>query len=667
LSKRPLLSGLFLLASAVIAQAQVAINTAWLPITEEEKAGNAPVVEKDAGVEALFWQVHVSDELRGEDLERVLFHYVRLKVFTDKGIETAAAIEIPIPYETGIQYVTGRTVKANGEILELKKDAIFERDSVRAGKIKRKVKSFAMPGVEKGAIVEYRWKETRFKPRLAYTRLHLQREYPVRRVTYYIKPLPSEYIGNYGLSLWPFNCKPSPRKLENNGFTSFSLENVPAYREEPMMPGDGNVRPWVLAFYHTDSKRDPEKYWADVGRKEYSGLKLALKVNDDIKKATDAAIEGAGTDEAKVVALIAYIRKNLRGLFDRRVTEAERTAVIKQMPKDRVRTSAEVFKSKIGTADELNTLFAAMASQAGLDARPALVANRDDVAFSPSLLERYFLPNVDMAVQIGGEWRVFDVSARRLPPSMVGWREEGAPLLLCDPKKPVFVKSQTSAPEASMRRREAVLTLSADGVIEGDVAMAYTGHVAEQRRGELEDQEHEKQVEDVKKSVTAVFPQAEFSNIKVENVDAFDKALIIRYHIRVPQYAQRTARRILVRPLFFQVGESPLFETADRRYAVAFPYAFYEKDKVVITPPPGYKLDNAENPGSFRFGAPGEYALKMATSGNNALVIERELIFGRGAQIWFPLTSYSQLKRVFDEVHKRDQVTLSLKQSESAQ
>ncbi len=55
-----------------------------------------PQVDKDAGVEALFWRVHVRDEVMGgQDLQRVFYHYVRLKIFDEKGKEQAATIDIP--------------------------------------------------------------------------------------------------------------------------------------------------------------------------------------------------------------------------------------------------------------------------------------------------------------------------------------------------------------------------------------------------------------------------------------------------------------------------------------------------------------------------------------------------------------------------------------------
>jgi len=650
--------------SSTYGQARFAVRIGWLPITDEERRQSAPTVDPDAGLEALFWRVHVLDEFKGDqDIERDLYHYVRLKIFNEKGKERAATIEIPAGRkEVSIVDIAGRTVKPDGTVLELKRDAIFTRDVVRAGGLKRKVKSFAMPGVEPGAIVEYRWKEVRFNAPMMYIRLQMQQEYPVRRVTYLVKPLPLDYSNGYQMSLWPFNCKPSPAQADRDGFHATTLENVPAYKEEPLMPGDANVRPWVLAYYHQDSKRDPDKYWEDEGKRAYKRLKGSLKVTDEIKAAAEKAVAGAGDDSEKSLALMRYLRKNLRGLYDRSVTDAERAAVIKSLPKSRYRTSAEVFKSGIGTADELNTLFAAMASSVGLEARPVLVSNRDDVAFHPSLADSYFLPNVDMGVKIGEDWRLFDVSTRLLPPHMLGWREEGAQALLSDPKKPRFIFSACSPPEASATRRTAEFSLATDGTLEGDITENYSGHTAAHERGDLEDQEPAKQIEDVKERIAKRFPQAEISAIQVQGVDTSEAPLVVRYHVKIPNYAQRTGKRLLFQPLFFQRGESPLFESADRRHDVVFPYGFQEADQVTIKLPDGFTLDNAENPGSLEFGKPGGYKLELAINQQGDLLAKRELIFGRLGILQFPLKSYPQLKKVFDEVHSRDGLTLSLKQ-----
>jgi len=603
----------------------------------------------------------------GRDLQRVFYHYIRLKIFDEKGKEGAATIDLPFSEKTSILNVAGRTIKADGTELELKKDSVYERDLVRAGRSRVRVKSFAMPGVEPGAIVEYRWREINHEPRSLYIRAQFQREFPVQKVTYFFAPL-SRDVTAYHMSIIPFHCKLPPFQNDHDGFQSFTLENLPAFKEEPLMPGEANVRAWGLIFYTDQDRRDPEKYWANVGKEQYDRyLKPAMKANNEIKQAAATATSGAKSDEEKVLALIRYIRKNLRDLFGQQVTEADRAQILKEMPKDRYRTAAEIFKSGIGDSDELNTLFASMANSVDLDVRPALIGDREEIIFVPQMMERYFLRHIDMAVNIGGNWKIYDVGTRDLFPGMLSWREEGMQALLSDPKKSTFMTAPIAPPEASSRVRAAKFTLSDEGSIEGDIDLHYSGHAAQDRRYELEGDSDARRVERLKDELTKEYPDAEISGTRVDNADDPEKAFGVHYHVKMQGYAQRTGKRILLQPFFFQRGVAPLFAASDRKFPIYFPYAWEEHDSVTFELPAGFVLDNADAPPSMNFGAPGSYSIRLLTRGSRELFLARDFIFGKGGQILFNVETYPQLKTIFDEIHKRDNHTISLKQIVAAE
>ena len=57
-----------------------------------ERELKSSVIEKDAGAEILQWRVHVVDEYLSTGLQRVLWHYVRLKVFDANGKEKAGTV-----------------------------------------------------------------------------------------------------------------------------------------------------------------------------------------------------------------------------------------------------------------------------------------------------------------------------------------------------------------------------------------------------------------------------------------------------------------------------------------------------------------------------------------------------------------------------------------------
>src|SRR5690349_1008562 len=139
-----------LLLAALLFSVQLALGAGleWKPVDPADLALKSPRVEKDADAEALFWEVWVMDELQGSDPHTVLTHYVRMKIFTDRGREKHSTIDLPFFGKTRIDNIAGRTIKPDGSILELKKDAVFERMLAKAGGLKVKSRSFAMPGVE---------------------------------------------------------------------------------------------------------------------------------------------------------------------------------------------------------------------------------------------------------------------------------------------------------------------------------------------------------------------------------------------------------------------------------------------------------------------------------------------------------------------------------------
>src|SRR5688572_22511480 len=97
------LSMLTMSISPAAAQNVIGINTGWLPITDAERQMSAPKVDPSAGVEAIFWRVHLADEIQGgQTLQRVLHHYVRLKVFTEAGKEKATTVDIPFNQQVSI-------------------------------------------------------------------------------------------------------------------------------------------------------------------------------------------------------------------------------------------------------------------------------------------------------------------------------------------------------------------------------------------------------------------------------------------------------------------------------------------------------------------------------------------------------------------------------------
>src|SRR5215213_5453852 len=93
----------------------------WKPIDPAYLSMKAPSVEKEADAEALFWEVRVSYEDSGGDPGTVLNHYVRIKVFNERGRESQSKIEIPAIKFRGrnvkIKDIAARTIKPAGSVV----------------------------------------------------------------------------------------------------------------------------------------------------------------------------------------------------------------------------------------------------------------------------------------------------------------------------------------------------------------------------------------------------------------------------------------------------------------------------------------------------------------------------------------------------------------------
>src|ERR671919_351753 len=130
--------------------AVLAVGEEWRPVEAADLALKTPMVEPNADAEAIFWDIRIDD---GGENDLVLNHYVRIKIFTERGRDQYSKIDIPYLSGIKIKDVAARTIKPDGSIVELLKDDIIEKTVVKANGLKLKTKTFAFPGVEPGAII----------------------------------------------------------------------------------------------------------------------------------------------------------------------------------------------------------------------------------------------------------------------------------------------------------------------------------------------------------------------------------------------------------------------------------------------------------------------------------------------------------------------------------
>ncbi|MBS1793283.1 MAG: DUF3857 and transglutaminase domain-containing protein [Acidobacteria bacterium] len=638
-----LIIGLLFALSSVFAQTQ------WRPVSQAELDQKTPQVEPDADAEAIFWEVRLDDKKGGKMFYN---HYVRVKIFTERGRERFSKFDIPIVKDKKVEEVAARVIKPDGTTVELQPGDIFERDIFRSGKLTIRAKSFAVPGIAPGVIVEYQYKETYKGDSAENERLYFQRDIPMQKVVFYVRPNPKKTLN--------FDYQNMPRVVfqpSDDGFYVGMRENVPALREEPQMPPEDEVRQWALLSYRSEYSFR----WGMLGEYLSEVFDQQMAPDPEIQQKARELTAGANTDEEKLRNIYNFVQRQIRNAnYDRTVTDEQLENLKNKKP-------ADTLRRRMGSFIDLNILFAALARAAGYTADAMYSGDRSEHFFNyqEDLSPRYIHPS-GVAVRVDGAWKPFDPGTPFMPFGMTYWHDEVVSTMITGSGSYRWINLPMAGYKVNLSKRAGKFRLLEDGTLEGLIRVEHNGQQAIMRRMDMYRRTPAEREEMLKKSWMGTVPTAEISDFSMENFDDPEQPYTYSFKVRVPNYAQKTGKRLFLQPGFFEYGSNPLFSSETRKYSIYFEYPWSENDEIEIELPKNYEADSIDPPGPV-FESKNLGALNIKISLNretNTLKYSRQFFFGNDSSVLFPAGSYKPLKTLFDAFHKADTQTISLKQKQ---
>ena len=638
---------------ALTATAGVARAADWPVIPAAETALKAPRIDPQADAEALLWDVRLTDSDERDELSTILQHHVRIKVFSDRGREAHGTVELIYTPSRRVRDIEGRTVAPNGTVTELRSQDVFDRDIIRASGFKVRVKSFAMPAIVPGAIIEYRWREIRDDSVANYLELPFQRGIPTHLVRYHIRPLAVRDLGFQMRTEW-YNFEKEPERLkEENGYTIFQVRDVPAMKDEPLMPPELAVKPWMLVFYAdlADMNKTPEKFWLDYAKSTNNGLKGYIKASNELRQAA-SELSKKGTEPVTIERLVAFARERIKtdGPGRRKDTK----------------TVSDALKRGTGGPEDWTLLVAALAPLVGLDTHLALLPDRSEFFSAPSMRQPHFISHLAIGLQTGNGWRFVDPASEHAKDGLLGWQYDGQYALILDDKTPEFVAVPVSSQQLTSTKRTVALKLLDSGALEGEVTLAYTGHLAIRNRERDDDSTPAEREQRLKDDLLKRWPGAAISNVRFEQLEDPQQPYVIRFAVAFPNYAQKTGTRLFVQPALLQRGLDPTFTQAARTHRVVFPFGWIEEDTVTIDVPAGYELEPGE-PVRATFVAGGAAAFNAKVSFDakaHRVSFSRGFSVGGFDKLFWDPKDYPALKAFYDQVRREDDYTLSLRREQ---
>jgi hypothetical protein len=572
--RRSILFCLFTLATSVCWAADD-----WLPLsTEELKMTSEP---KAPGVPAIYLYRRVDRD----DLANHENHYYRIKILTEGGRKYA---DIEIPFlknsESGgnIKNIQARTIHPDGSIVNFD-GQIYEKMIAKARGVKFLAKTFTMPDVQAGNIIEYRY--TRMLPNTPLdTRWLLNEELFTRRATFSLR----HSNGQVPRWTWP-NGLPegTDQPVDDHGVVRMEIRNIPAFQVEDHMPPQEEMRYRVEFTYEYSFETDPEKFWKEQGFMLNADIEAFTNKRKAMEQAVSQIVSPSDTPQQKLEKIYARCQKIRNTTFEREKTQQEQN---REKLKE-IENVENVWKRGYGDGWDISWLFLALVRSAGFDASPVLVSTRDEHFFNPRLMNLRDLNSNVVLVKLNGKDLYLDPGTAFAPFGILPWHESGVQGLRLDKEGGTWVKTTMFEASVSGVHRTAAVQLDDSGTLEGKVTMTFTGLSALLYRVEEHDEDdaqHKKLLEDELKRTIPIPAEVELTNSPDWNSSA--DTLVAEYHVKVPGWAAAAGHRTLIQTQLFGGGEKHIFEGTTRVHPIYFLYPFRDLDDVTVTLPPKWQI-----------------------------------------------------------------------------
>ncbi len=615
----------------------------WLPVSPADLAMKDHPGSPGAHAIILF------KEVSGDDNESQETTYVRIKIFTEEG-RKYGDVEVPYPKDIGnVVGIEARTIRPDGSILKFD-GQVFDKLLVKQRKIKVWAKTFTLPEVQPGCILEYRYTEKVEDNTLYATRWNLQDELFIRKAKFSLRPYRGRVSSIHSAQLKYLVKGLSPDKgVQNTGqMLTLELEDLPAFEKEQHMPPENLLKRWVLFYYGRADNEVPDQFWAREGKDWHQDAESFLAGSDGVAQEVAAVAPASDPPDARLRKLYARVQR-LRNLsFEGSGTTAARE---REKLKDNQKI-ADALKNGYGYRNQLNRLFAGMARAAGFQAATVRVSTRDDNFFSPALMDTDQLPSEVVEVNTGSQTLYLDPGTAFCPYGLLSWERTGVQALRLNAAGGIFIKTPNPSPGESRTERKASLRLGEDGSLEGTLRVSYYGQEALEKRQDAVEKDEVGRRKTLEDEVKEWLPaSANVELLSAGKWDASETPLEAEFRVRMPDLTATTGRRILLPLGVFQTTAAHPFQPARRVHAVYFAHPYEELDEIELQLPTGFRAESLPAPRQTSDTNFGSYHRSVTATGNSMRIRRTMSLVG----IHYPVEYYPLLRLFFDKLHSGDE------------
>lgn len=670
------------LSFIILTSTLFAANSPWQNATPEELAQTESSIEPGVAAEAILRRIEIDDS--GYPLNRTIKEYIRYKIFDPQKADRILRLSKKSVSLEGVDFQAGamkaRLTQPDGSTKEFGAESVHERQVVKdatsdtflhrvfgSDGLEVKEKFLAVGGALPGAILEFQTTdEQQWAPPVTFIPPQIP-SIPIRKFEYFQEP--TSNTDNFAFQFFTLNGgEPDAKNEKAKKTVTFTRKNLPSLRSEPLSGASPYYAPTLVSCYtrlryttlKVSSKTrhfSPEFPWAPVATIENWRAEEHISITGTVKKTAAEITQGASSEIEKARRIHDYVSQ----LHTRYIRQRNnRSTVIYDLDivsMEDVINFEKRLPEKLTSSDFL-WLAVSLYRAAGLRAEIVLVPNRRIVPFNRSIVSKAFIQDICAGVEIGGAWHFSSPLAR---PSLafdeLTWEHEGQGGLLALDNKQQFVEVPLSQPERSSASNTGTFQLTADGVLQGQCKLVFTGHEAYRIRALLSGRPKERQLNVARANLRRQFQGVDVVVTEISNVEDPYKPVEVSYAMRWPGFAVAADQRLIFHPFVFRNHSASPFSATERTHPVIFDFLHVENDDAIITLPPGYELEVKNAPPS----APGKalsYVVDLTFNAKTRqLHAKRTLSSGILA---VGVKDYPTLKKWYDEISTSDQHQLVL-------
>lgn len=553
--------------------------------------------------------------------------------------------EIEFGDETKIKSLHGWTITAKGQEYEAKEKDAFERSLTTYEVFSdAKEKVLILPGAEVGTVVGFEYEQKR-RPYVFQDVWGLQSYLPTERSRFTLR-LPSswEYRADW------INHAPQDPVVQNGSFV-WEFSDIPRIEKELNAPVEQALAgALVVTFFADKIKSQTFRSWNEMaiwhaqliaGTREPSPA-LQQKVQE-LAPATMPMFE-------RMKALARFAQRDVRY-----------AAIEIGIGGLKPHPAAEVFAHRYGDCKDKATVLASMLAQIGVKSFHMPI-HADRGVFTEKTPPNLGFNHVILAIQLPqasypktlsaiyehpklGRLLIFDPTNEFVPFGDLPYYEQDSYALLVTDNGGELIHLPVSSPELNKINRTARVKLLPDGSLQGEIEEIHIGYTAMFAREFLQGESHNDRKKILEHFWGPTIGSFRIDSFELVNADDIEKDFIIRYKFTSDHYAKNAGPLLLVRPHVVGEMAGSFDASKPRHYPYEFRAPFERSERVEITLPEGYKVDELPTPARA---APAfaEYTSKTEDAGT-VLKYSRDY---KMRTTTIPLEKMDQLKRLFGEI-----------------